>query len=852
MKIIINGQLLEVEGKKTILEVARENNIFIPSLCDHPYLEPFSGCRLCIVEIKGRRGFPPSCGTYVEEGMEIKTDTPQLQKIRRQILELILSEHPHACLICSEKENCDEYKSTIRKVSEVTGCVFCPNNGRCDLQDVVQALKINRVNFPALYRNYEVKREDPFFDRNYNLCILCGRCVRVCQELRGASALSFVFRGSRAVVGTVLDRPLLESGCQFCGACVDICPTGALTERAIKYELLPDESVTTICSLCPLGCEMKVDLIKGRILNSKPLAEGKVNHGQACVKGRFTLRELAYSPKRILKPLIRKKKKLEEVSWDEALDFVAKKLRAYKGDEIGVIPSSEITLEDGYLLYKFAHNVLKTRNMMRVRIQSPLELYKKIIEKNGPAGDYNFSLEAISKAKLIFIINEDIVTSYPIIWLAILKAVKKGAKLVIASPVEFFWSRFSSIFLKLKPGSEFYLLSFISKYFLEEVHLKSLSEIKNFDSFRNFLDKFEVARVKEIVGLREETLKETAHLLHEDSPLFIFGPGLSLGAGGSQSLEALWNLTLLTGGRLIPLSLDCDQRGMMEIENHFSSSFADEQTIFTQLSDSKIKAIYAVGGIPHFKRRPEFLVIQDSFLSEKASQADALLPAATFLEIEGTLVNTEGRIQKLNKVINTLGEAQPDWWIISKIAQKMGSKDFGYKRASSIMKEIQQSIPALAKASYSQLAKRKDVFISSQASKDQNKFMLTDTLPSKAKLGKKYPYLLLLRYNSDHYRNLILSQEVKGLSRIRDSRWVEISPQDAQQLNLREGEIIIVKSSSGQFKGITKISEALPQGILRASFLPEQDSEYSSLALFSSGKDQLCLGPIAVKIIRGK
>jgi len=189
MKLVLNGNEIEFEGRPTILNLARNNGVAIPSLCDHERLTPFSGCRLCLVEIEGRRGFPPSCGTYAEEGMDIKTDTPQLKKLRQQILELILSEHPSSCLICSEKQDCDDHKSTIRKVGETTGCVLCPNNGRCELQDVVESLEIKNVPFPALYRDFDVKKKDPFIDRNYNLCILCGRCVRMCHEVRGASAI---------------------------------------------------------------------------------------------------------------------------------------------------------------------------------------------------------------------------------------------------------------------------------------------------------------------------------------------------------------------------------------------------------------------------------------------------------------------------------------------------------------------------------------------------------------------------------------------------------------------------------------------------------------------------------------
>ncbi len=202
MKIFIDGKEIEAVEKKTILEVARTNQIPIPSLCDLPQLDPFTGCRLCLVQIKGKRGYLPACNTIVEDGMQVNTRTPRLRKLRKQILELILIEHPNACLICLEKENCDEYKSTIRKVGEVTGCVLCPNNNRCELQKVVQEIKLDKVSFSSNYRELEIKRNDPFFDRNYNLCILCGRCVRICHEVRGLSTLAFIRRGSETVVGT--------------------------------------------------------------------------------------------------------------------------------------------------------------------------------------------------------------------------------------------------------------------------------------------------------------------------------------------------------------------------------------------------------------------------------------------------------------------------------------------------------------------------------------------------------------------------------------------------------------------------------------------------------------------------
>jgi len=240
MTITIDGRAIAFEGRPTLLEVANANGIFVPSLCEHPGLEPYAACRLCVVEVQGRKGYVPACSTAAEEGLVVRTSTPELTALRRGILELILAEHPHACLICSEKTSCDEFKSTIRKTGEVTGCVLCSANGRCQLQKVVGAMGLDVVPFPSRRREGEVRRDDPFIDRDNSLCILCGRCVRVCREVRGASVLTFVSRGSGTVVGTALDRRLLDSGCQFCGACVDACPTGSLADRAVRYERLPE------------------------------------------------------------------------------------------------------------------------------------------------------------------------------------------------------------------------------------------------------------------------------------------------------------------------------------------------------------------------------------------------------------------------------------------------------------------------------------------------------------------------------------------------------------------------------------------------------------------------------------
>ncbi len=854
MKIIIDGKQIELEDKKTILEAARENGIAIPSLCDHERLSHFAGCRLCIVQIKGRRGFPPSCSTYAEEGMEIKTKTPSLERLRKEILELILSEHPNACLICSEKKNCDEYKSTIRKVGETTGCVLCPNNGRCELQDVVDALKVEKVRFPSLYRNLEIKKEDPFFDRNYNLCILCGRCVRVCHEVRGASTLSFQYRGSQAVVGTVLDRPHLESGCQFCGACVDVCPTGALSERAMKYETLPDSTAETICPLCSMGCTLEVALREGRILSSKPSSEGAVNRGQACLKGRFLIRDIVHSPQRILKPMIRVNKELEEVTWEEALDFVAQNLKKYKGKEMAVVSSSQVTCEDNFVLRKFARDVLKTENEVSPARFSPLSTYTQLAQEQGFNADMNFRMEDISKADVLFLAGADLPVSHPLIWLEVLKAVKSGARLVVASPHELTLSRYVSIWLQNKPGTESFLFSALAKLLLEAEEEGGHSWIEELESFKDSVGKLDFSQAFKTTGIPKEKFIRAAEILNEgETTVFLFSTGLTQNPGGIQNLAALYNLALLRDAHLFPLSQENNLRGSLEINHDLRDKGLSFDQVFHAALSGKIKALYLAGPMPDLgKAKIEFLVIQDSFRSDNMEKADAVLPAATFAETEGTFVNVEGRIQKFKKVIGLSGEAQPDWWIISRLAKKMGHDGFGYKNQASILKEMSKGITGFSGITNARLDNDKETFIHQDA-KRKKKFIPLRFTPSPEQTSQKYPFLMSIDYNLDYYRSLALTEESKGLRMIRDSRWIKISPEDARKLKLKDGETVVIDSESGEAQGLVKVSEAVPKGVIAANFLWNEDSSFSLVphAFPASTKNHL-VNLIPVKIKRGK
>ncbi|MFH0768869.1 MAG: 2Fe-2S iron-sulfur cluster-binding protein [Chloroflexota bacterium] len=363
IKLTIDDKLVEATPGMTVLEAAKKAGVYIPTLCYHPSLTPYGGCRLCVVEIEKMRGLPTACTTPATDGMVVKTNTPQLQESRRGVLELILSEHPHYCLDCWRRERCGPSDICLRSPTVSVRCVTCPNNQRCELQQVADYVGVTESTLPYTFKELPVHTEDPFFDRDYNLCILCGRCVRVCQEVRGAAAIAFTFRGSQALVGTAFDRPLQDSGCQFCGACVDACPTGALMERSIKWQPAAERQVLTTCPYCGVGCQLVLQLKDDKIIEVIPQQENEVNRGQACVKGRFGIAEFVHHPERLTAPLVKRNGEFIEITWDAALDIVANKLAGYQKDEVAVISSAKCTNEDNYVAQKFTRAVLGTNNI---------------------------------------------------------------------------------------------------------------------------------------------------------------------------------------------------------------------------------------------------------------------------------------------------------------------------------------------------------------------------------------------------------------------------------------------------------------------------------------------------------
>ncbi|MFO8057014.1 MAG: molybdopterin-dependent oxidoreductase, partial [bacterium] len=395
INLTIDGKEVSCEKGCTVLEAARSAGIYIPTMCAHEALPDYGACRMCIVQIEGVRGFPTSCTTPAEDGMKVVTETEEIRSLRSRVLELMMSGHPNACLSCPHRSDCEKYRPRPTKAGRTTRCAFCSNRETCRLRSMTLELMGEELNLQSMYYNEKVERSDPFMDRDLNLCILCGRCWRICEKIHGTPAISIVNRGKEAKIGTSFGRSYVDAGCTFCGACVDICPTGSLSDRYAKWYGEPDEQWSSACIICPEGCAVWTSTEDKKIVANHMTSFDR--EARLCAIGRFAYPQIVNSPDRLVRPYVKEEGELISASWDDALTRVSEALKDYKGEQFAVIAAEASEREVKYLYQRLAEEVMEGR-FGKVKADGtihdlvPPDLYKDLesgkVKAAIVAGDY--------------------------------------------------------------------------------------------------------------------------------------------------------------------------------------------------------------------------------------------------------------------------------------------------------------------------------------------------------------------------------------------------------------------------------------------------------------------------------
>jgi formate dehydrogenase alpha subunit len=857
--LTINGQQITAKKGATILQAATEAGIYIPTLCHYEPLTPYGGCRLCIVEVEGMKGLPTSCTTPAAEGMAVSTDTPAIQELRRNILELILSEHPYFCVTCDRREYCEQFRGQVQKTRMVVGCHTCPENGRCELQKLADYIGIDEISLPYTPREVPVLRDSPFFDRDYNLCILCGRCVRVCQELRGVGAIAFTYRGSHALVGTAFGRSLEDSGCQFCGACVDACPTGALVEKTAKWMGVPERSETTTCPHCSIGCQLELQVKAGKVINSIPALSG-INQGQACVKGRFGIAQFVHHPARLASPLIKRDGILQEATWDEASQLIADRLPEYRGEQFALLSSATNTNEGSYIAQKFARVVMNTNNIDNSASFYQTPLLNGLIRRLG-SGIIASSIDEIENAACIVTINGNVASVQPIAELKIKKAVSNGAKLIVISPFKVELCRFADSWLQNSPGSEVALFLgmmqvIISEDLVEQAFVDKYCE--NFNGLKESLAELKPDFVEKTAGVSWHQIVEAARCYATTKPASIIYPLGSIPLTYElDSVFAICDLAMLTGNVGKPSS-GVNLLGMLnnaqgaydvgaspylypgcqpvsEMRQKFEAAWSCKlpsmpglavTKVFDAIDKGQVKALYIFGQdallmamCSRYKdllSKLEFLVVQDVFLSDTAYLAHVVLPAASFAEQDGTFTNTEHRIQPVRKIIEPINYARPGWWIGCQIAQKMHASGFDFSQSSEVMNEIGNFIPQYRNADdghFGMPTRGRD------KAGDKAKFMPIDYEEATEAVDSQYPLILMAQPSLYcFYASVDVQSKMAGFSRLCDRELLEISSADAVKLGISDGDEVRIVSRHGESIAKAKVTKNLLCGTVCLKF----------------------------------
>jgi len=867
----IDGHSVTVPAGTSLMRAATEAGVMVPKLCATDSLEPFGSCRLCLVEIDGRKGFPASCTTPAEAGMKVKTQSPKLQQLRKGVMELYISDHPLDCLTCSA-------------------------NGNCELQTQAGVVGLREVRYGvgekagAHHCDLPKDESNPYFTFDSSKCIVCNRCVRACEETQGTFALTISGRGFEARVSPGQDQPFMESDCVSCGACVQACPTATLQEKTVIQIGQPEHSVITTCAYCGVGCAFKAEMKGSQVVNMVPWKDGKANEGHSCIKGRFAW-GYATHPDRITKPMIRAsiQDPWQEVSWEVALNHAASEFRRIQAkhgrDSIGGITSSRCTNEETYLVQKLVRAAFGNNNVDTcARVCHSPTGYGLGQTLGTSAGTQTF--KSVEKADVIMVIGANPSEAHPVFGSRLKKRLREGAKLIVVDPRRIDLVKSPHIqaahHLQLKPGTNVAVISalahvVVTEGLVNEAYVAERCDPKSYAQWRDFVARPENSpeALEAASGVPAAEVRAAARLYATGGNAAIYyGLGVTEHSQGSTMVMGIANLAMATGnvGRegvgVNPLRGQNNVQGSCDM-----GSFPHELPGYRHISDSTVrgqfeaawgvtlnpepglripnmldaalsgsfKGLYCEGEdivqsdpntqhVAAAMMAMECVVVQDIFLNETAKYAHVFLPGSSFLEKDGTFTNAERRISRVRKVMPPLG-GYADWEVTVKLAEALGYP-MHYRNPEEIMQEIATLTPTFAGVSYEKIERLGSVQWPCNDSTDeagtaimhvgkfvrgQGRFIITQYVPTDEKVTRKFPLLLTT--------GRILSQYNVGAQtrRTENNQWhsedvLEIHPHDAEERGIAEGDWVGIHSRAGETVLRATVTERVQPGVVYTTF----------------------------------
>ena len=867
VRVEIDGLPVTVKAGTSILRAARESGVDIPKLCATDSLKAFGSCRLCLVEIEGRKGYPASCTTTVEDGMKIRTQTEKLSKLRRNVMELYISDHPLDCLTCAA-------------------------NGDCELQDMAGVVGLREVRYGFDGQNHldaPVDASNPYFQFDGSKCIVCSRCVRACDEVQGTFALTIEGRGFDSKVSAGISEDFFDSECVSCGACVQACPTATLMEKSIVEHGQPDHKVITTCAYCGVGCSFQAEMKGGQVVRMTPWKDGQANHGHSCVKGRFAWGYASHRD-RVMKPMIREKTSdpWREVSWDEAIQYTARRLIEVQAEHgrksIGGITSSRCTNEEVFVVQKLVRAAMGNNNVDTcARVCHSPTGYGLKTTLGTSAGTQPF--DSVMDADVIMVIGANPTTGHPVFASQMKRRLRQGARLIVVDPREIGLVRSPKIeashHLSLLPGTNVPIINalahvVVSEGLVDEAFVTERCDLESFEAWKAMVLRPENSpeEVAKVSGVEAESIRAAARLYGEaKNGAIYYGLGVTEHSQGSTMVMGMANLAMATGnlGRsgvgVNPLRGQNNVQGSCDMgsfphelagyrhisgeevrsqfEQHWGVDIDPEPgfripNMLDAACADKFKAIYIQGEdiaqsdpntthVEEALERMECVVVQDLFLNETAKFAHVFLPGTSFLEKDGTFINAERRINRVRPVMEPQ-QGKDEWRITQEIAQAMGY-DMRYESAAEIMDEVAELTPTFRNVSFEFLDKvgsvqwpcnddapmgtpimHVEAFV-----RGKGLFVETDYVPTEERTNRKFPLLLTT--------GRILSQYNVGAQtrRTANTLWydedlLEVHPSDAETRGIKDNTLVSLASRKGEITLRAKITTRVKPGVVYTTF----------------------------------